>query len=295
MDALLNTTALSWPLNLKPGMEAVTFTTIADAALFIVKLPKDHDGRLHWTIAGAALESAHKRPDSAEALQHATLAMENALATERMLALNVSPEEDVSIHLGPSRISARSAVRMVMTEWSRERRDAAKANNEAVILRDGRPPMLGVVQIEELWGIPLSGIDRHRALTKKMIQEIDSALRRVEDGPGRAMQQDLSNRSPFEWIAGNFLADVYELNFGQPPSYSVTGPFIRFVESTLDVLQITRNGAPYSRSSISKARKDDEAGISRRNAATSRDDNYRFWRRALLLQAFESQGQNNKQ
>jgi hypothetical protein len=151
MDTFLDATPLSWPLNLKPDLEAVTLKTIGDAARFIVNLPKDHDGRLHWTMACVALESAHKRPEDAEALNHATLAMTNALATERMLAFNVSPDEEVSVHLGPSRISMRAAVRMVMTEWSRERREAARANGEAVIFRAGEPPMLGVGQVEELW------------------------------------------------------------------------------------------------------------------------------------------------
>lgn len=139
--------------------------------------------------------------------------------------------------------------------------------------------------------IPLSGIEGYRTAIKTLVQESDTNLRRSEDGPGEAMLRDLSNRSPFDWIAGNFLADVYELNFQQKATYSVDGPFVRFTEAALNVLQITNEGRPYSRSSISKARKDDLAGTIRRKPTRLGTDNYRFWRRGLLIQAFSNQEQ----
>ena len=56
--------------------------------MFITNLPKNHDGKLHWLIAGNSLENAHRKPDDLELLEHATRSIENALRTERMLALD---------------------------------------------------------------------------------------------------------------------------------------------------------------------------------------------------------------
>ncbi len=133
--------------------------------------------------------------------------------------------------------------------------------------------------------LPLQGIDRHRASVKDLIREIDGQLRWNEKGPAKAMQENLSNRSPFEWIAGNYLADVYQLIFDRKASYSPDGPFVRFVEATLRELEITNDGKSYSRASISKARKDDESGSTRRDPALARRDGYRRWRQRLLIQA----------
>jgi hypothetical protein len=85
MDALLDNTALLYPLNVRPGFYMFEIQTIGDAALFIIKLPKEFDGRLHWTLAGTAVTQAHRRRGDASALEHATLTMETALATDRML------------------------------------------------------------------------------------------------------------------------------------------------------------------------------------------------------------------
>src|SRR5713226_9034141 len=81
------------------------------------------------------------------------------------------------------------------------------------------------------------------------------------------------------------LADVYQLIFDRKPSYSPDGPFVRFVEATLRELEITNDGKTYSRASISKARKDDESGSTRRDPALARRDGYRRWRQRLLIQA----------
>jgi hypothetical protein len=85
MTALLNSTPLERPLFVRSGVLAADIRTISDAAMFIVKLPKVYDGRLHWSLAGSTLEAADRHPENADLLLTATLAMENALATERML------------------------------------------------------------------------------------------------------------------------------------------------------------------------------------------------------------------
>ena len=164
---------------------------------------------------------------------------------------------------------------------------------EAIKNTSGNHQQLGSIKkaakrLEQLLAeerLPLQDVDRHRVSVKDLIREIDGHLRWNEKGPAKAMQQNLSNRSPFEWIAGNYLADVYQLIFDRKPAYSPDGPFVRFVEATLHELEITNSGKPYSRASISKARKDDESGLTRRDRALARRDGFRRWRRRLLIQA----------
>jgi hypothetical protein len=81
----LNLTPLEWPLSVRWGLFAAELRTIRDAAMFIMRLPKQYDGQLHWTSAGATLEAAGRYPENSNLLRTATLAMENALATDQML------------------------------------------------------------------------------------------------------------------------------------------------------------------------------------------------------------------
>jgi len=86
MTADTNSTPLERPLIVRSGVLAADIRTISDAANFIRGLPKEYDGRLHWSLAGKLLEVADANPVNAEFLQLATDAMEIALATEQMLA-----------------------------------------------------------------------------------------------------------------------------------------------------------------------------------------------------------------
>jgi hypothetical protein len=85
MAAQSNQTLLARPLSVRWGQVTKDLRTISDAARFITRLPKEYDGRLHWRLAGATLEAADRHPEDADLLRTATLAMENALATEKML------------------------------------------------------------------------------------------------------------------------------------------------------------------------------------------------------------------
>jgi hypothetical protein len=85
-----NSTALEQTLMVRSGVLAADIRSISDAAKFIRSLPTDYAGRLHWQLAGATLEAAHRNPGNADLLRTASLALKNALATERMLA----PEAD---------------------------------------------------------------------------------------------------------------------------------------------------------------------------------------------------------
>jgi len=85
MAALFNHSPLTRPLSVRPDMLATDIRTVSDAALFIRRLPKEVGSRLHWTLAGAALEATDRHPYDENLLQISTLAMENALANENML------------------------------------------------------------------------------------------------------------------------------------------------------------------------------------------------------------------
>jgi hypothetical protein len=92
MTADANSTPLEQPLMVRSGVLTADIRTISDAAKFIRSLPADYAGRLHWQLAGTVLEVADRNPDSTDLLRTATLALKNALSTERMLAAEVDME-----------------------------------------------------------------------------------------------------------------------------------------------------------------------------------------------------------
>ena len=75
-------------------------------------------------------------------------------------------------------------------------------------------------------------------------------------------------RSPFEWIAGHFLPEVFRTHFGRKPTFHrqkvPDSPAIRFIEWSIIELGITNSGRPYSRESIAKALTDARTGRVRR-------------------------------
>ena len=76
-------------------------------------------------------------------------------------------------------------------------------------------------------------------------------------------------RTAFEWLAGVYLCELYELFLGHPSGRK----FIRFVETVLEVFRIkTPNGRQYSKETISKARRlsDQLATISKKPAKSRR-------------------------
>jgi hypothetical protein len=85
MRIQLNITPLERPLSVRWGLFTAELETVRDAAVFIMQLPKQYDGQLHWSLAGSTLDAADRHPESSDLLRTATSAMENALATERML------------------------------------------------------------------------------------------------------------------------------------------------------------------------------------------------------------------
>jgi hypothetical protein len=95
---------------------AADLRTIGDAAIFIRSLPASFADRIHWLLAGAVLRAAGANPGNADLLGTATLAIKNALETDRMLA----PEFD----FGP-----------LIAEWKAER---AKLAVQLEMLESGK-------------------------------------------------------------------------------------------------------------------------------------------------------------
>jgi hypothetical protein len=67
-------------------------------------------------------------------------------------------------------------------------------------------------------------------------------------------------RSPFEWLAGYYLPQLFRKKIGLPLTFhrraadnAPEGPLIRFIEAALVEFEITRQGKRYSREAIAKA------------------------------------------
>jgi hypothetical protein len=120
----------------------------------------------------------------------------------------------------------------------------------------------------------------------QLVVMADRCLNRIPHGPSKSYRRSFKRRSPFEWLVGNFLPDVFELNFQRAASAYENGAFIRFAESVVTEAKIAKAGKSYSRASIAKALRNERAGlVRRRRSVPVRDDEYRWWRRALLTTA----------
>jgi hypothetical protein len=76
---------------------------------------------------------------------------------------------------------------------------------------------------------------------------------------GRDLRDLIRKRSPFEWLAGAYLADDYRNCFGKEPTLQrgtdgrLDGPYIRFVEQVLVEFDVKNGGRPFGREAIAKA------------------------------------------
>jgi hypothetical protein len=119
----------------------------------------------------------------------------------------------------------------------------------------------------------------------QVLQDIADAAHPSELQPDTAAEKinsllidemGVDRRSPFEWLVGERLADIFEKHFLQPAGFTrdpyinkVDSAYIRFVQAALGQLNIKNNGAPYSASSIARALTDGKVGRSRKKARPS--------------------------
>jgi hypothetical protein len=88
----------------------------------------------------------------------------------------------------------------------------------------------------------------------------------TEDLEGRDLRDLIRKRSPFEWLAGAYLADDYRVCFGKEPTLNratdgtLRGPYIRFVEQVLVEFDVKNGRHRYSREAIAKALTDVRKG-----------------------------------
>jgi hypothetical protein len=92
---------------------------------------------------------------------------------------------------------------------------------------------------------------------------------------GRDLRDLIRRRSPFQWLAGAYLADDYRVCFGREPTLNratdgtLRGPFIRFVEHVLDEFDAKNGSRRYSREAIADALTDVRKGRYRRSLASA--------------------------
>jgi hypothetical protein len=86
------------------------------------------------------------------------------------------------------------------------------------------------------------------------VEEVDLGL------PQGALSERFKGASPFEWLVGHFLPEVFYVCFGRKatlrrplPDEVPDGPFVKFADQVLRELSITIAGKPYERESIAKA------------------------------------------
>jgi hypothetical protein len=100
--------------------------------------------------------------------------------------------------------------------------------------------------------------------------------------------EGLKLRSPFEWLAGYCLPDVYEIHFRRPARTTVNGEYVLFTAKVLDVLGVDNGGTRYTRSAIVRALTSVRSNRPRRALPKPKDGDspslsHQFiWREALL-------------
>jgi hypothetical protein len=183
-------------------------------------------------------------------------------------------------------------------EWHREAREYS--TNKAVRDRERRLAMIykKAKALDHLLAeddssmalrVPLSAKESFRAPINQIIQIADREIKhRDDEGPIKAYEDSFKIRSPFEWLVGFYLTDVFMLMSVAPirdqkEFLSSKSPYVRFVQAVLAQLRIGVDGKPYSSASIIKAASSRFTGELRRKQATSQND-WSFWRNALLRQ-----------
>ena len=138
---------------------------------------------------------------------------------------------------------------------------------------------------------PLSTTVDTREFLAELIETVNQRLKPPPAGDLLDMSQyraGFKQRSPFEWLAGYCLPDVYELHLRRKASPTTNSEFVRFAEMVLAELQVKNRGKTYSRATISRALTTVRSGRPRRESAPfeESDDGWQFhqwcWESALL-------------
>jgi hypothetical protein len=120
--------------------------------------------------------------------------------------------------------------------------------------------------------LPLVAIDRLMKAVDRAVQDRSAGDKKLA---GSQLVKNFNDRSPFEWLVGERLPQVFERHFKRPAGLSRTkgklgGPYIRFVRQVLIELDITKNGRPFTDEAIGKALTKARAGPEPRQNPRSR-------------------------
>ena len=159
-----------------------------------------------------------------------------------------------------------------MGTWARQGRSSEQKELEQI--------RATAIKLRGLLNPPYSGMlgreqPNHKKGINRLIEDVERALNGprfqgevVGQGPppARVYVKEVQggNLSAFEWLAGVKLPEIFERHFGikakvdrdpdrGSPHRPPEGPYIDFAEQCLIVLDITKNGEPYSRESIARA------------------------------------------
>jgi hypothetical protein len=110
-------------------------------------------------------------------------------------------------------------------------------------------------------GAPASSMESFRISIRRIINLIDHTMNEQNSEPGKAYQDSFKIRSPFEWLVGFYLPDVFVLMSiapiqDQKEFLSSKSPYIHFAQAVLGELRIGVDGQPYSSATIIKGTSD---------------------------------------
>jgi len=110
-------------------------------------------------------------------------------------------------------------------------------------------------------------LPKARSLIRELEMKIELGDDYATDGfEGKDLRDRIRMRSPFEWLAGTYLAEDYRVCFGREPTLQrdtdgeLNGPYIRFVEQVLVEFDVKNGSRRFGREAIAKALTDARKG-----------------------------------
>jgi hypothetical protein len=188
-------------------------------------------------------------------------------------------QQKLALGLGGCKVTYSSAVRRRSDKQTKNRiRRLDSIRKAATRLVDQLlPDAVWRLSDRSEWDLLLSEV---KTLIKSLNSEIEDLTFELEWGPDwreeirqhlppRALADRWKARSPFEWVAGHYLPELFETHFGIKPTFHrrdkvPNSPVICFIEQALIELGITDSGRAYARESIAKALSDARSGRIRR-------------------------------
>ena len=170
----------------------------------------------------------------------------------------------------------------VVTEYGSARLERERTRRLDMAAKSARR-LAQLLAHDDTWsfiGKKLSPYDESpREAVLRLVKALDEALgsyvplaRRL-GALGDDLTAYLTDRSPLEWLVGKHLPKLWSKHFGIKARISRSkdgtpdGPYIRFAESVLVELNITKSGQPYRRETLAKAFTDARAERSRKKAS----------------------------